>query len=64
MDQLWVWIHDLRDHPSALVWVVVVAVAAYWLLNRKPKLQREADKRIEEIREERGDLYNKPRPLR
>ena len=64
MDQLWVWVHYLRDHPSAVLGVVLVAAAAYWLLNRKPKLQREADKRMQQIREERGDPYNKMRPLR
>jgi hypothetical protein len=64
MERLWTWIQYLRDHPSAAVWVVLAAGAVYWLLNRKPKLQREADKRMQEIREERGDPYNKPRPLR
>lgn len=64
MDQLWTWLHYLRDHPSAAIWVVLAAAAVYWLLNRKPKLQRDADKRMREIREERGDPYNKPRPLR
>jgi hypothetical protein len=64
MEQLWTWIRYLRDHPSAAVCVVLAAAAVYWLANRKPKLQREADKRLEEIRSERGDPYNKPRPLR
>ncbi len=64
MDQMWLWIRYVWEHPSAVVWVVVVAAAAYWLLNRKPKLQRDADKRLEEIRAERGDPYNKMRPLR
>jgi hypothetical protein len=64
MQQLWIWIRYLRDHPSALVWVVLGAVAIYWFLNRKSKLQREADKRMEEMRAERGDPYNKLRRLR
>jgi lipocalin len=36
----------------------------YWLLNRKPKLARDAERRMQEIREERGNPYNKLRPLR
>jgi hypothetical protein len=64
MEQLWTWIRYLREHPSAAVWVVLAAAGLYWLLNRKPKLQREADRRVEEIRTERGDAYNKQRPLR
>ncbi len=64
MDHLWTWIQYLRDHPGAAVWLVLAAATLYWLLNRKPKLQREADKRLDEIRAERGDPYNKPRPLR
>jgi hypothetical protein len=64
MEQLWTWIRYLRDHPSTAVGVVLAAVAIYWLLNRKSRLQREADKRLEEIRAERGDPYNKMRPLR
>jgi hypothetical protein len=63
MDQLWTWTQYLRDHPGAAVWVVLAAAAIYWLLNRKPKLQRDADKRMAEIREEHGDPYNKTRPL-
>ena len=64
MDRLWTWIQYLRDHPSAAVWMVLAAAGLYWLLNRKPKLQRDADRRIDEIRAERGDPYNKQRPLR
>ena len=64
MDQLWTWIQYLREHPSTAVWVVLAAGGLYWLVNRKPKLQREADKRLDEIRAERGDPYNKQRPLR
>ena len=64
MDHVWLWVRYLQEHPSTMVWVAVIGGAFYWLLNRKPKLQREADKRMEEIREERGDPYNKMRPLR
>jgi hypothetical protein len=64
MDHVSIWIQYLRDHPSTAVWLVLAVAGLYWLLNRKPKLQREADKRIDELRAERGDPYNKQRPLR
>lgn len=64
MEHLWTWIQYLRDNPSVAVWVVLAAAAVYWLLNRKPRIQREADKRMEQLRNERGDPYNKMRPLR
>jgi hypothetical protein len=63
MEQLWALIHYLPDHPRAALGVVVALGGIYWLMNRKPKLMREADKRLEEIRKERGDPYNKLRPL-
>jgi len=64
MEHMWAWIQYVRDHPGIAVWVGLAAAAIYWLINRKPKLQRDADKRIEEMRAERGDPYNKMRPLR
>ena len=64
MEQLWTLIHYLRDHPGAALAAAVAIGGIYWLLNRKPKLTRQADQRLEEIRKERGDPYNKPRPLR
>lgn len=63
MEQLWTLIHYLRDNPRAAVGAAVVIGAIYWLMNRKPKLMREADRRLDEIRKERGDPYNKTRPL-
>lgn len=64
MEYVWTWIQYVRDHPGNAVWVGLAAAGVYWLLNRKPKLQRDADKRMAEIRTEHGDPYNKPRPLR
>jgi hypothetical protein len=62
MEQVWTWIHYLREHPAAAVGVVAAVVVLYKLLNVKPKLARDADKRMAEIRDERGDIYNKVRP--
>ena len=63
MEHLWTLIQYVRDNPRAMVGAAVVLGVLYWLVNRKPKLQRDAEKRIEEIREERGDPYRKTRPL-
>lgn len=64
MDQLWSLVHYLRDHPGAAFGVAVGLGVMYWVLNRKPKMTRDAERRMKEIREERGDPYNKLRPLR
>lgn len=44
--------------------VAVVVVGIYYLLNRKSRLVRDAERRIEELRRERTDQYNKLRPPR
>jgi len=64
MEQLWFLVHYLRDHPGAALGVAVALGVMYWLLNRKPKMARDAERRMKEIREERGDPYNTLRPLR
>ena len=64
MEQLWSLVHYLRDHPGAAPGVVVALGVMYWVLNRKPKMARDAEQRMKEIREERGDPYSKLRPLR
>ena len=38
--------------------------AVLFLLNRKPRIQREADARLASIRRDKSDEYNKTRPLR
>jgi len=57
MEQLWTLIHYLRDHPSAALAAAIACVGLYAFFNRKPKLVRDADKRLDEIRKERGDPY-------
>jgi hypothetical protein len=44
--------------------VAVVVVGIYYLLNRKSRLVRDAERRIEDLRRERADQYNKLRPPR
>ena len=63
MGHLWTLIRYVQDHPSVAFGAAVAFGVIYWLMNRKPKLIREADRRLEEIRKERGDPYNKMRPL-
>jgi len=64
MDQVMVWVSYLRDHPSYGVWAVVAIVAVYVLLNRKSRVARDAERRVAELQRERGDHYNKMRPMR
>ena len=64
MQELWSLVHYLPDHPGAALGVAAALGGMYWLLNRKPKMVRDAERRLKEIREERGDPYNKLRPLR
>ena len=64
MQQLLGWIYYIRDHPLMTLITAVAVVGIYWLLNRKPKLSREADARLNELRERRGEVYKKLRPLR
>jgi len=62
MEQLEAWFQYLRANP----WVVVVAIAAvvgfYLVLNRRTRLQRDADARFNELRDERGEIYRNLRP--
>jgi hypothetical protein len=53
-----------QAHPGLAFIAIVAAVGMYYLLNRKPKLARDADERIRELRRERADLYSRQRPLR
>jgi hypothetical protein len=64
MENVWMLVHYLREHPAAAVGAVVALVGVGYLLNRKPKFVREADKRLDELRRERSDRYHKVRPPR
>ena len=64
MEHVTTLIAYFRAHPGALA-VVAAALGALWyLLNRKPKIVREADQRFGQLRDERGEHYNALRPPR
>jgi hypothetical protein len=64
VDQLAPLIEYVRANPMQSFGVAVVVVGIYYLLNRKSRLVRDAERRIEELRRERADQYNKLRPPR
>ena len=64
MEHVSAGIKYLGEHPLVGVAAIVGLLVIYYLLNRKPKLARDAEQRFEAIRKGRGDYYNKQRPLR
>lgn len=64
MDHVWDWVDYFVAHPGAAVGVLVALIAAYWLLNRKPKYVQEADEQLRILRRERKTRYDELRPPR
>jgi len=64
MEQLWAAIQYVIDHPSLGVAAAIGLALVFYLLNRKPRMAREAEDRFNQIRKERGDQYHKLRPPR
>jgi hypothetical protein len=64
MEQINELIRYLTNNPKAAVAVAVAVAAGIYFFTRKPKMVRDADSRLRELREEKGDQYNRPRPLR
>jgi len=62
VDQLTRVIEYVRANPGHGVAAAVAMVALYLLLNRKSRLVRDAERRIDELRHERSDQYRKARP--
>lgn len=62
MDLLYDWIAYLQDNPSMGFAMALGLGAIYFLLNRRPKLMREADHRFNQLRDERGNYYRNLRP--
>ncbi len=54
----------IRANPANALGVAAVLVGIYYLLNRKSRLVRDAERRLEELRRERSDQYKKLRPPR
>jgi hypothetical protein len=64
MDQVWAVIQYLGENPFIGLGIATALLVVYHLLNRKSRLVREAEQRIEQLRKERGDYYRTLRPLR
>ncbi|MBP1689171.1 MAG: hypothetical protein H6Q33_5314 [Deltaproteobacteria bacterium] len=64
MEQLWAAIRYVVDHPALGVAAAIGIGLVFYLLNRKPRLTREAEDRFKQIRKERGDQYHHLRPPR
>ena len=62
MDQLQAVVQYIGDHPFTGLVVATGLLGIYHLLNRKSRLVREADERLKQIRQERGDYYRRLRP--
>jgi hypothetical protein len=54
----------VRANPGYGAGAAFAVVAIYYLLNRKSRLVRDADRRMTELQGERSDQYKKLRPLR
>lgn len=49
-------------HPDHGLGLIAVIIGIYYLLNYRPKMVRDAEQRLAQLREERGDLYRGLRP--
>jgi hypothetical protein len=63
MDQLWSLLDYLRENPKVAAVVVAGIVGFYLLLNRKPKMVKEAEEHLKVLRREKKEEghYNKLR---
>ena len=64
MEQIRELMQYLGENPLIGLGVAAVLIGIYFLLNRKTRLEREADKRFDELRKERGEQYRRTRPIR
>lgn len=63
MEALVKWVLTYFEmHPDHGLGLIAVIIAAYYLLNYRPRMVRDAERRLAELREERGDLYCGLRP--
>ena len=62
MDLLWQSVDYIQEHPLVGLAAVVLLVILNYALNQKSQLSRDLDLRLEQLRKERGDIYNKLRP--
>ncbi|MCX8073555.1 MAG: hypothetical protein N3C12_14085 [Candidatus Binatia bacterium] len=52
----------LEIHPDHGLALIAVIIGAYYLLNYRPRMVRDAERRLAELREERANLYRGLRP--
>lgn len=64
MDTISELLRYVLDQPAAFIGVAAGLLGIYYLLNRKSRLTREAEARIEQLQRERGDYYKTLRPPR
>lgn len=64
MDAIMPLIDAARANPLVAGGVVAGLLLGYFLLQRKPRMQREADQRLSALRRDRADLYTRERPPR
>ena len=64
MEHVTTLIAYFRAHPGALALVAMALGGLWYVLNRKPRIVREADERLGQLRDERGEQYNTLRPPR
>jgi hypothetical protein len=63
MEQLMNWMNYVHAHPTEAGLVLVGLLGCYlYLLMHKSKMTRDVDKRLEQLRDERGDIYSTYRP--
>ena len=63
MEQLMSWMNYVHAHPTEAGVALIGLLGFYlYLLVHKSKLTRDADKRLEQLRRERGDIYTTFRP--
>ncbi len=49
-------------HPDHGLGLIGILIGLYYLLNYRPRMVRDAERRLMQLREERGDFYRGLRP--
>ena len=57
-----IWLRYLRENPWVAVAALGGAVALYWLAQRRSRVEREAEKRLAELRNGKAGHYDRLRP--
>jgi hypothetical protein len=62
--QIEIYTRYFGNHPFIGLGMAAVLLVVYHFLTRKPRLSREVDERLKQLRRERGDYYRTVRTLR